>query len=460
MSVISKSNNATIGFLNKTCENSKEIEKVKSDSSQLIRKNMISSLIKNVTGDNHMENSADVQLIRSANEIQLLFNALLIKPLSLKNKLLGIISNFNCGTHSIIYKDFIIHLVKPDDNSQTLSFGIANIEKKCFAKGGSGKMYDVDLINSKIPLVLKLSRKKLKSKDKYGRLIPLTPEEKINVAKKGSSRGAVASRDIFNEYKMMQFIKMHAEEKKGLNCEVFSYVTYKNQSGLFIKKYDFDGSELWTNKPSTALLYNATVQIIRGFITLNELNIVHRDIKLENTLFNLTTNNDEIMCEGVISDFGGACFLDDLFKDNPYPSVHEVRGGGTTRNISFQIMNDLAYFLNKLKKYQKNSKEYTEITNEIKDLMRAGDRCALGILLYRLWTNSDFPLNSYSRGEYLKFDDDLSISARNEILEEIEMKIHKACLGLSAEDRYETVDLIKSFLDEGLYVEELIPTDS
>lgn len=353
------------------------------------------------------------------------------------------------GRCTIEFKDHIIYVSKPKIGPMQLA--IINIAEKAFAKGGFGKVYKADLINMKNPLVLKLSRKKLKSKDSKGDLISLTKAEKEIVSAKGSSRGADAKKGLTSEYKMMRYIKKNVSDSTGIICDALIHCTYKNQSGFFIKEFDFDGTKFSSHNPSTLSRNHFAHQICCGFLKLNELEILHRDIKLENTLLNIIPGQEEFLCEAGISDFGGACLVDDLFtENNPYPSFSSVLGSGTKCNTSYQIACDIDDKLEELKNHDVDSDLYNEITDEIKQLMVYNDEFSMGLMLYQLWTDASPPFLSYENDDYLRFDKNLNIEERQWVLDKIELEVYSACLLLPEEEANHSVELVMDCLKSGL----------
>lgn len=412
---------------------------------------LVENVEKTITIKKRLPVIVEIPSYKVLNASNKLIKALAISTAFEKQQLKDTIALFDPGEHSFQYGDHIIYVSKPEDVNEPIILGIANVAQKSFAKGGFGKVYDVDLINSDTPLVLKLSRKKLKSKGVDGRLIPLNPEERKLVAERGSSRGSIAKKDLIKEYQMMHFIKNNPSHSEGLFCDAYAFVTYKNQCGLFLKKCDFDGSYFSLLQPSSEYLLDVTQQICRGFDNLSKLKILHRDIKIENTLFEVTQDsNDELDFTAVISDFGGACFYKDLFDKNPYPTLTEVLGNGTKRNISFQIAYDINEKLMALRKFDVESEKYNEIANEILKLMVRNDEFSLSILLYRLWTGAEPPFLSYANDDFMKFDSGLTKEGKLMVLEQMELEIYSNCQSLQQDESKIIVDLIMGFFEVGL----------
>lgn len=380
-----------------------------------------------------------------------LMKAISVSDVSEKQKISKILASFDPGEHSFQYGDHIIYVYKPKNENESLSLGVVNLAAvKAFAKGGFGKVYEVQMIDSVELLVLKLSRKKLKSKDRFGHLIPLTPDEKILIAAKGSSRGAVAEKDVVKEYQMMRFIKNNASSTVGLNCHAYSIFKYKNQSGLFIKYFDFDGAKFLKHNPSPQSRYHALFQICSGFAVMKELGIFHRDIKLENTLFNIIPGQKQFLCEAVVSDFGASCFLNGLFVNNPYPTFSDVLGNGTKRSTSFQIVSDLQTWVEELNQHKEGSTGYEEAKQEIKNLLLINDDFSLGILLYRLLTDATPPFSSYMENNYLQFASGSTKEERQAVLDQMESEVYSVCVSL--QDPEDTVKLVMDCLRDGLDV--------
>lgn len=391
--------------------------------------------------------------IKVVEAVDKLIQALSITKDSEKEQIKENLVRFDPGQHAFLHEGHVIYVSKPDNKEDDLVIGIAKIANKSFAKGGFGKIYDVDLINSEESVALKLSRKKLKNKDKNGQVLPLSEVDRKLHEEKGSVKGHAAKEDLIREYEMMKFIKKNASSTDGLNCDAYALVTYKNQCGFFTSKYGCDGVTFLNLQLSDEeVLYKLTKQLCQGFKTLGELKILHRDMKLENTLFSFTPREDEYEVACVISDFGGACFIEDLFKTTPYPKFNDVFGNGTKCNISYQITEDVKTKLKEIEKFDKESEGYKKITSEIADLMILNDRFSFGVLLYKLWTGKEPPFSSYQRKDYMQFDKGKIKYEKEQVMTKIGQNIHDACGKLNLKKTNHIMQLIGGELELGLKV--------
>lgn len=339
------------------------------------------------------------------------------------DNLLNSINLMNPGDHSIICGNHVIYVSKLSNN-EPMCLGMVNLANKAFAKGAFGKVYDVEMLNSNMELVFKFSRKKLKSRNEIGELIPLTKDEKLLKVEKGSSRGAIAKYDLIEEYEMMQFIKRSAEDTQGLNCHAFSIVNYKNQVGVFIKKLGVNGADYLSNDPYIRSRIIAIHQILQGLTTLHKLEIMHRDLKLENIL---VKNKAGSQIEAAISDFGNACHLSTLFTENrPYPKLRDILGSGTTRSTSGLIVRKIKNHLNKLGQFKFGGEDYYKITREVINLLRESDLFSFSLLAFMFLTESEPPFQSYKNDNYLGFDNHLTADERHNIIDQMRGNLYRA----------------------------------
>ena len=325
----------------------------------------------------------------------------------LQTDLVEKIDHLDPGKHSIVFGDQVFFVSKIS-KTDPICLGIVNLAEKAFAKGGFGKVYEVQSIDPSLEVVFKLSRKRLKSRGEDGELIPLTKEEKELRAKQGSRRGLVAKNDLIQEYELMQFIKNHASSTVGVACDAFAIVNYHHQVGIFIKKFDFDGMAFVLTKPNIKDRVAILENLFEGLATLHELNIYHRDIKLENILIKGR--------EGFISDFGTACKKEMLFtEEKPYPKFSDIIGKGTAGTTSALIVQKIKTELRELEKFEFGSKEYQETSSEIFFLLKSSDLFSMSVLAYMFCTGRNPPFQSFEEESYLRFDQALTAEEQNEL---------------------------------------------
>lgn len=322
------------------------------------------------------------------------------------------IEQLNPGNHSIVYGDNIYYVSKLSMKGP-LCLGMVDLTEKAIAKGGFGKIYNV--VSQE--LIFKLSRKKLKSRDKNCQLIPLNAYEKKLKEVKGSSRGLLAKNDLLKEYEIMQFIKENAKDTTGLNCYAYSHVFYKNQVGIFIKKFDCNALDFVLEEPSMKSRIHLMNQLFTGLHTLHQLNIIHRDIKLENTLIKYPDT-------AAISDFGNACVTDSLFKaSQPYPELSNLLGSGTQEWISAFLVKKLEFHLNELSGYEFESSEYEKIKSEIVKILKLSDFFSMSVQIFTICTGANPPFKSIDRGDYFEFDSNLSFQDKTTLIDEMRKEI-------------------------------------
>lgn len=295
------------------------------------------------------------------------------------------IDSLEHGVHSIVWGDRIYFISKSHDNP--LYLGVANLAGKAFAKGGFGKVYDVG--SSDLELVFKLSRKRIKA-----------------------NRGLIASQDLCLEHKIMRYIAENAADHTGLNCKTSGLVFYKYQIGVFLEKFEFNGIGYLATSPSIQSRLEVIDQIFKGIETLHRLNIVHRDLKLENTLIKGSI--------AVISDFGNAYKVESLFKEKrPYPEVSYILGKGTKRSISAILAFTMQNELKLIKTHPFGSEEYVRISSKVVRLIKLSDQFSMALQAFMLCTGLVPPFKSYKKNEYLRFEEKLTKEERVELFEEM-----------------------------------------
>jgi antitoxin component YwqK of YwqJK toxin-antitoxin module len=359
------------------------------------------------------------------------------------------IKRIDSGTHSILCGNHVVFLSKLSKNDPICS-GVVNLLEKSFAKGGLGKVYKV---HSEMELVFKLSRKKLKSKNSKGELVPETTNEKLLKAEKGSAKGLLAKNDLMKEYEMMQFIKENVLDRTGLNCEAFALVSYKNQMGVFLKKFDCNGLEYLINNPTPTFesRFSTMTQIFQGLRTMHDLKIMHRDLKLENILIK---NKAEVPIEANISDFGSACHAKSLFTaNNPHPNLSDILGVGTPRSTSAFLVKEIDGQLKLLKKIKFGSKNYKKTSEEVINLLEKSDLFSFSILAYILITSGGpLPFQSFQIGKYLSFDKDLTASEQLKCFDQMRDNLSNAFKNakFDEDEAIKNIEIIMSNFERGL----------
>lgn len=342
------------------------------------------------------------------------------------------------GNRAIVSKsrDHIFLVCKAPVNVP-LCLGVVDVSVKAFAKGGFGKVYPVQMINSDVELVLKLSRKNRNKKEtKYAPL-------------KAYYRELAAREDLKKERKMMEYICKKADDKTGLNCDVIGRVNYANQKGIFIKKYDMDGSEFASSRPDQDKCTWVILDLVKGMSTLHRLKILHRDLKLANVLIKNGSGED---FEAVISDFGNAIHFEDLFtKNQPYPTLRDIVGAGTRHWTSGFLVDKLLDNLRDLKNYKYGSEQYDIIVYDIKDLLIKYDEFSMSLIIYRLATGCMPPFQSYSDGDYFEFDEGLTSEDQYNLVDQMIDEVYrKSCFACSLEDAKGITDWFIDFFTQGL----------
>lgn len=219
---------------------------------------------------------------------------------------------------------------------------------------------------------------------------------------------------------IMDYIKIHATDLTGLNVSYLRRVTFNTQVGYIIKKFDYDAFGYLKEKPTGAACLGFMMQVLEGLVTLHELGMVHRDIKLENILvkkresaLNLPSGLSSSH-ECAISDFGNTCLLDALFVNNPYPD--DLIEHATTRYVSLKFKNEIDQALRELKSFAVNSPQYKSKIEFIKRILKENDRFALGISLYMFWVRKSPPFLSFKENNYFAFDSDLEETQKMNLL--------------------------------------------
>lgn len=334
-----------------------------------------------------------------------------VKLKCIENKLNSLItkSNFGLGNHPIVSGDKVYYISLEKENNP-ISLAIADLSTKSFAKGGFGKVYnDIRNINN-CEFIFKISRKKIKGNLEEWNM--KTASQQDYLIESGSLKGIVAKNNLISEHYVMQFIKDHSLDQTGLNCLSSRLVEYKNQVGFFIKKFDCDGVEYIQKKPKLSSCINIVNQLFKGLKTLHNLNFVHRDIKLENTLIKGE--------EGVISDFGNACSFDSIFtKEKPYPNIAHIMGCPTRRWVSLSIMQKIDSKLSELRVFEFESLNYKEVSFKIFNLLKSNDLFALSLSSYVMITKEIPPFKSFNNGVFFQFDQHLSSSDKTNLINQL-----------------------------------------
>lgn len=298
----------------------------------------------------------------------------------LRSKLKRRLGKFDTGNHTFHVKNHII-LVSRDSASTNIA--VTDVSKKAFASGGFGNLYAVKVLESsgKNTMALKLSRKNF---------------DNIQMEIR-------AKESIEHELKIIDYIRNATNNLEGLNVEVYGNVSFNHQLGYFVKRFDCDGLG-FLNKyqpQSPAVKYGFMLPISRGWKTMRKLNLVHRDIKLDNTLVTLNGKHFDV----VLTDFGNTINLDHIFIQKPYPSVKHVFGCATKCFISEKYRNQVKDGLKNLKKFKQEDKEYIDIANNVKKILIKNDKFAMAVSFYTLWMEKDPSFKSFEEGKYFCFNE-------------------------------------------------------
>ncbi len=354
----------------------------------------------------------------------------------LKNR----IDLLDAGSYCMTFDDRIFFVYK-SSKVETSCFGLVDLSKKSFAKGGFGKVYHVQAIGADVKLVFKLSRNKIKNrKDEV-----ITTKERQRREDNGTLLGMEAKMELTKEVRMMQFIMNNAPNKTGLCCEVFAVTPYKNQLGVIVREFDCNGVDLLDDNPSIASRYSFMKQLFDGLRTLHEMNICHRDLKLENILIN--TKNGI----AVIADFGNACHFNSFFTStDPYPKYEDLLGRGTKGATSSLIVKEIMSNLRVITLFPFGTDKYIEIASKIKQLLKCSDCFSMGLLYYGLSTGWLPPFQSIENNQFLDFDPESTADEQHQLIEEMSCKVSQVFSYLAKDEADRAVEMVMNNVKMGL----------
>lgn len=363
---------------------------------------------------------------------------------------------FDKERHCFQHGDHIVFVSK-EGPDKILIAGIAKLGKKeYFAKGGFGKIYPLNWAETQgPPTVFKLSQKKLKPKDAKGKKIPISAQDREKALNEGTSRGNRAKKEIEREIAMIHFITENVGDPTGLNVECYGTISFKNQVGYFTKRYLCDGRVFANNNQPAESTFHFMSQVMRGMGTLHALNLVHRDIKLANML--VRENGKQLDLGGgrtcpsidaVITDFGNTKRLEDIFtRENPHPTLNQVIGNVTPSFVSARYSREIDQALFDIQRWDYDTFEYTAHVEFIHSILRENDNFALGIALYRLWTNKYPDFVSSQPNTNCELDPEIDrVVKMNEMFQEV----YAASFAVSVPDENTIAEYIIRLIEPGL----------
>lgn len=379
------------------------------------------------------------------------------RPIPLLEEIHQGLSTFNQQEHTFQARDHIVHV------SKTLPAGAIKIStvaigsKTYFGFGAFGKIYGV----SDSDMVLKLSRKKLKDiDDKTREKIPLTAKERTERLAKGTELGTLAREEIEKEIRVMTYIRQHAESLTGLNVELFGKVTFNLQTGYFTKRYQSDGFDFTFTNPPAETRFEIMVDLALGLLTLHELNFVHRDIKLENTL--VKKNGRQITLvdgtlidsyDAALTDFGNADSTEAIFRKVTYPTLDDILENGTPCYVADRFVAEIKKALESIKNWKPETPEYQAHVNFIRARLEDIDQTALGLSLYILWVDKMPPFQTFKDDVYFDLDKGSNLYS---VMDEMKKEIYSASHTVSGQkigNEYALADQIIDWIQKGLELE-------
>lgn len=358
------------------------------------------------------------------------------------------LTNFDRENQTISMGNHLVLVRKVFPNNTIVA--IANVSKKAIALGGFGKIYSAKTLETNEKgIALKLSRKRLDRS--------LTNESKQIASTTPTQRGILAKESIEYEIGIINYICKNTDIWTGLNVNMYGQVRYNDQIGYFTKRFEEDGHYFHIRLNPLESSYEFMVQISKGLETLHKINIVHRDLKLENTLVkkngNIINGTNSPSRDAVITDFGSALILDDLFNQTTLPSLNKVFGNGTDAYVSKRYYIKVGEKLEKLKKFTPQDKKYNEIITEIKQILIKNDKFAMGISLYKLWVRKPPFFLSFRENRHFEFDKGSTEKQKSKILKEMYQELLSVTyqLSLSLSEKGESIALgIINPIREGL----------